>query len=74
MELYAGARVRTPSGETGMVVNEKVHDRLHFYYWHEAKTKRSGQALLVLLDSGEVRFFTEHALSEPIEDTDGVGP
>lgn len=68
MSIEAGDRVRTPSGDEGTVAQEKVHDVLHLVIW-EGHTKRAVQAHPVLLDSGEVRFFTASALTELESDT-----
>ncbi|MDH5134622.1 MULTISPECIES: hypothetical protein [unclassified Microbacterium] len=63
MEIDYGATVTTPDGKVGTVLQEKVHDALHFYDW-SGNGKKAVTAYAVLLESGEVRFFTEAALVE----------
>ena len=61
MDINFGATVRTPDGKIGTLLQEKLHETQHFY-----DRSRGGKipvaAYAVLLDSGEVRFFTERAL------------
>ncbi|MEW2007506.1 hypothetical protein [Microbacterium sp. NPDC079208] len=63
MEIDYGATVTTPDGKVGTVLQEKVHDALHFYDW-SGSGKKAVTAYAVLLESGEVRFFTEAALGK----------
>lgn len=68
MDLSSGARVKTHDGLEGVILVEKVHDELHFSYWvgPSPRNTRSVVAYPVLLDSGEVRFYTEAGLVDPI--------
>lgn len=66
MDLSSGARVGTPEGAEGVILVEKVHDQMHFTYWvgPGPRNHASLTAYPVLLDSGEVRFYSESALTD----------
>lgn len=61
MDIEFGATVRTPDGKIGTLLQEKVHEALHFYDG-SGRGRKAVTAYAVLLESGEVRFFTERAL------------
>lgn len=61
MELSRGDKVTAPDGKIGEVLDEKVHEQMHF-------KKGSGGAVIaypVLMDDGEVRFYTAEAFDTP---------
>lgn len=61
MDIEFGATVRTPDGKIGTLLREKVNEALHFYDG-SGRGKKAVTVYAVLLESGEVRFFTERAL------------
>lgn len=61
MDIEFGATVRTPDGKIGTLLQKKSHETLHFYD-RRNRGKLAVAAYAVLLESGEVRFFSERAL------------
>ena len=63
MEIEYGATLTTPDGKVGTVLHERVHGNLTFTD-SLARNRRRVEVYALLLESGEVRFYSEAALLE----------